>query len=122
MATKLQAAPVRRRVKKEPSLTPEELKAKVVGALRSLGDSPNKIANKLAKLGIVGEREESDRCPIAFFIRSHAPGKSITVCSDEIEITNGEEISITPPAAVTRFVEQFDNGKFPELELHADRG
>lgn len=84
--------------------------------LKSLGTTPDKIAKTLAEMKIKGERMEGYTCPIAKAIKKKFKFKHVSVCYQNIEFTVGKEVSTVWLAAIGKFMDNFDDGKYPELE------
>jgi hypothetical protein len=81
--------------------------------LKSLGKTPGEIKKKLVKLNCVGIKGEPNYCPIARYFYK----KNIVDCyvyETNIEIF-GELHGINKQ--LKKFIENFDNGKYPELEV-----
>lgn len=87
----------------------------VIDGLERIGD-PDKIAERLVKLGINGTRESSCYCPIADYANRCIPHARVIItatwCIDNRP--SGEKFC-TPPA-VRQFVQLFDLGHYPALE------
>jgi hypothetical protein len=99
------------------TFTVAEMEAKVKGLLKSLGTGPNKIAESLKEMKIKGYRAESDQCPITKLIRKqfkNLKGVSSDSATIEFEL-RGEECAVDVPKAVSKFMDNFDNGGYPEL-------
>jgi hypothetical protein len=76
--------------------------------------SAKSVAAFLKKNGIKGDRELSDKCPLAAYFKKQLQGKKIEVSvGSDIQI-DGLDIDASGPLA--EFVDAFDGGKFPELD------
>lgn len=90
---------------------------------RTIGqwDSP---ADELIKLGIKGDRDECERCPMANYIISEAPPNVHSIYVDNkftrVRYDNqfGDEEHIPNPGNMTQFIEAFDSCKYPELDTN----
>jgi len=99
------------------TVTTAEMQTKVKDLLKSLGTGPNKIADYLKEMKIKGYRTDSDRCPITKLIRKKFQNlKNVGSDSETIEfILRGEDCVVQTPKAVSKFMNKFDNGDYPEL-------
>lgn len=77
----------------------------------SLGTCSADIAKKLIKLGIKGEIGDGEYCPLANLGRAHF-GVDITVDCN----IRGQGVFIDTPYACEAFIEDFDDGAYPQLE------
>ncbi|WP_030439845.1 hypothetical protein [Actinoplanes subtropicus] len=103
-------------------LLPEEITDHVAGLLADLGATPGAIGRRLAALGITGHRDESDRCPIANYLRRVNPSlHAVNVLDGVIEIRTEAGTELTVPASdeVSEFVSLFDQNYFPRLDASA---
>lgn len=99
----------------------EQRKLSLTTALKSLGANKNKVAATLTSKKVQGDRSESESCPVANFLYKKFP-KAVTVDvdSESIEVKwNDCDVSVKPPKAVANFIEDFDEGKFPDLDSNA---
>jgi len=83
-----------------------------------LGDSPDAIAAFLEGQGIKGFRMSAFQCPVAIYL-SRATGVRIGVAS---YIGENERNDIVPPGPVSKFVQAFDVGYYPQLGLEPEEG
>jgi hypothetical protein len=93
-------------------------KESLTAALKSLGVNKNRVAAYLTSKNIQGDKSESESCPVANFLYKKFPkATSVDVDSESIEVRWRDcDVSIKPPKAVASFIEDFDNGKFPDLD------
>jgi hypothetical protein len=93
-----------------------QIEKEVSGFLKTLGSGPNKIAENLAAMKIKGTLAEGSDCPIVKCLRKKFKNlKSLSVAED-VEFTyKGEEYAVKYPAAVGKFIENFDDGKYPAI-------
>ena len=84
-----------------------------------LGSSPDEVAGHLIKAGCRGVPGEPDACPVAQWLARHgAVGVQVTQLSVMVSDLYGEPlVSIYTSEAVRRFVEEFDAGGYPELDV-----
>jgi hypothetical protein len=82
--------------------------------LAALGDDADEVAGQLRELGIKGNAQESDSCPIYAYL--HLKGNTQVVGVDEDYITLCSNEGIPTTSAVHDFVHAFDRGEYPELE------
>jgi hypothetical protein len=101
--------------------TQEKVEERLLPALKELGTGPNKVAEALLAKKCMGERGSATDCPTAKFVKKlFRSATEIAVDSDTIDIEFGDEIfSVKPPAAVVKFIENFDgdNERYPELAI-----
>jgi hypothetical protein len=94
--------------------TPARLRA----LIDSLGAEPDEVCGSLLKASCRGIRGAYDHCPIAVWLEKQgAPlpvvqALSVTVCCDD-----GTQVSAYTSEAAKQFVELFDAGNYPELEV-----
>jgi len=90
----------------------------VAGALDTLVRHPQGIGMALVRAGIHGEKANSAECPISHYIT--------TVCGGEIVVGDrsltyddktGSWGEMDLPAPITRFIQDFDQGAYPILEM-----
>lgn len=84
--------------------------------LKSLGTTPDKIAKTLVEMKIKGERMEGNTCPIAKAIKKKFKFKNVSICYENIEFVYNKEICTVWLKAIGKFMDNFDDGKYPELE------
>lgn len=93
--------------------------------LRSLGNTPRKIAESLQGLGITGYSGKARSCPIANFVYSrdkeddYGHGEGVyAFCDDYGVFAEGtsDELRYRLPKAVGEFIWEFDCGVYPSLE------
>jgi hypothetical protein len=86
--------------------------------LASLGDTPSKIARHLAGR-VTGQRGHRRGCPLYHALRLAVPSATcVRVLPGSIVINNR---SIRPPKAVDQFIERFDDGRYPDLDVNTTR-
>ncbi len=89
--------------------------------LALLGKTPGQVAKSLVKLGMKGKPDEGAKCPLAVYLNSIAstPGNFWSVGGNlfaRIEVEDGTyDVFLKPTATLTKFIDQFDSGKYPEL-------
>ncbi len=93
------------------------LTQRVKDYLKSLGAGPNKIADALKKAKIKGEMGSASFCPLARALKKKFKTLEEVQVDSSIDVyAYGEEASIDFVSnAVSKFVENFDNGKYPAL-------
>jgi len=89
---------------------------------QELGDSVEEVALTLSQRGIRGVRNAvRDLNPVCRYLRSEMPDASLVdvIRSDRAHIRyrDGREREIPLPHAVSRFLDAFNDGKFPDLEM-----
>ena len=94
-------------------MTKKELK-RILG---SLGRNPQEIANSLKEKGIAGNRCDTSSCPLAKYLCNFVDAVEVEGCRIVVWDEKGRDMEIFNTKAQTSFIEQFDNGTFPELEL-----
>lgn len=82
--------------------------------IEQLGDDPLVMAAKLEELGIRGVRSNGEKCPLANYLRRN--GYTSLMVGDT-EIFLDEVVNCELPEAAEEFVEFFDGGHFPQLEI-----
>lgn len=81
-------------------------------ALRKLGDSGKQIACSLSRRHIKGQRMHCESCPVARYLqKTFQCGFKV---SENIETSSGY-IKQPSSKAIKRFIDMFDEGKFPNL-------
>ena len=95
-------------------------KESLTAALKSLGVNKNKVAAYLLSKKLQGDKSESESCPVANFLYKKFPkATSVDVDSESIEVQWRDcDVSVKPPKAVANFIEDFDSGKFPDLDAN----
>lgn len=86
--------------------------------LQRLGSEPDEIAGTLREIGICGEINEPEHCPIANYLKDLGYEHVSVALDDEghlVASTANEETQI--PAALSRFVNWFDRGLYRELSI-----
>jgi hypothetical protein len=84
--------------------------------LEGLGSTSAEVAESLKLQGITGKRRECFSCPIAMFlIKNGADIRRGAVGIESIMPSERYEEFDTPPA-ISRFIRNFDDGQYPELE------
>ena len=89
-------------------------------ALEALGTTANAVARNLEAMGFKGCREGESNCPVANYLLASFPGVREVVVSvgSAFLYRDGQEHVEAPwPFAVDAFVELFDAGRFPDLEV-----
>lgn len=84
--------------------------------LVKLGNNSHEVAESLLKEGIKGKIKSTTHCPILNYLHRDMEFKGLT-SPRQGYITWNDEQTIDPscPEAVTKFMEDFDSGKYPEL-------
>lgn len=89
--------------------------------LIDLGDTADKVADRLRALGIRGAQDWSNACPLSVYLDRH--GIDAFVSAEEITVPVGEARAfVTTPPAIAAFIRLFDAGVYldlvdPELNL-----
>lgn len=101
----------------------EDLKDRVENLLKSLGDTPEAVADSLREHGITGGRKDGCLCPISNLIRAEFPeaqresdwgdGEAWFVDNERVSTPDGR---VDTPAAVNRFIWLFDDGEDDVVE------
>jgi len=93
-----------------------QIEKEVVTFLKTLGSGPKKIAESLTAMKIKDTLRVSQDCPIAKCLRKQFKNlKSLSV-SDVVSFTHkGEEYEVSYPVAIGKFIENFDEGKYPAV-------
>lgn len=87
-------------------------------ALAALGSTAEQVAQTLKAKGIKGVRAKIGSCPVASYLQRECYDDGITVglsCAGNdnlVSVSQQEEI----PDHVRKFVRDFDDGLYPELE------
>lgn len=87
-------------------------------ALVHLGASPDTVASRLAMMGVMGDMKESCDCPVSHFFMGVYGAWFATVYSGDSFV---DFMPVNNPHAVDVFVNQFDEGRRPALDLFPDR-
>lgn len=91
-------------------------------ALRDLGDDEDEIAATLAARGIKGERRKDRCCPIANYLRTvfgEECGPQVDEGSIHLDMLPDDWMRTDALPGFGEFVEGFDDGDYPELDLEA---
>jgi hypothetical protein len=89
----------------------------VLYLLNQLGETPEEVAESLKAKGLKGKRKRAHCCPIYQYLTSH--GLDVGVSPNEIvlyDITT-KGCDITAPLPIKQFIYDFDDGKYPNLEI-----
>lgn len=90
----------------------------ITDKLAELGTEPDEIAEKLLELGCTGTRL-GDNCPVAHYLKQDIP-QVIWVDGlfvDWADEANKRERNTRLPDPVMLFVEAFDRGEYPDLDV-----
>lgn len=94
----------------------ETIEKEVKTFLTKLGSGPNKIAESLAEMKIRGIIGDGNQCAITKALRKNFKNLKNLSVSTNIEFTyKNEGHSMAYPAAVSKFIEKFDKGGYPNL-------
>jgi hypothetical protein len=87
--------------------------------LFSLGLDPEHVAGMLISYECKGYRGNACDCPVSRFLAPQFPELRFAVHKDAVLARNpfGVEISVPVVPVLSRFIDTFDNGGFPELTL-----
>lgn len=96
--------------------TIEEKREHAVTLLMNLGDTSAEVAGNLRSGGFTGIPDDSCNCPVARFLQRELGTVSVTVGSQAHIEDEDEKNGVDLPKAVTDFVNNFDDGDYPELE------
>lgn len=88
---------------------------KVRRTLQKLGKTPEEVAKTLEQLKITGSPRRAEHCPIANYLEAelHRPA-SVGKATASV-LGNNFTITLTIPRAISEFVRDFDQGKYPQL-------
>jgi hypothetical protein len=96
-------------------------------ALEALGNAGAEVGASLEAFGVKGERHYCKTCPVAKYLLMVFPDAEEVEVHDEtcrvirtvVDYVNvdHEAINAETPLAVATFVEDFDNGYYPQLEV-----
>lgn len=86
-------------------------------ALVMLGNSSKEVADKLTLMNIKGARGLPCRCPIAIYANANKGGvavshKNKTLIIEDYHYNFEKNKQLIP---IVEFIQDFDNGKYPEL-------
>ncbi len=99
-------------MKKKPELTERSLRS----SLRRLGDSAKQIAASLARRHIKGMLGPNNaQCPIANYLKKEFGQQFVAGNTIGTFIKENFDVSVTASIVMMRFIEAFDDGKFPNL-------
>jgi hypothetical protein len=87
-------------------------------ALAELPDTAGGIAAYLIEQECRGRREDGARCPIANYLRG--TGEFNYPFVDHAVVYSDERYSVPTPQHVSAFVDRFDAGEWPELDIDQD--
>lgn len=90
----------------------------VAKALRDLGEDP---AGSLARLGIKGYRGNARACPVARYLGGQFEGYEVIATGLACVLTAPEILvhhRALTPEPVRRFIDEFDQGRHPQLEIN----
>ena len=90
-------------------------------ALKSLGRSVAAVATTLHELGIRGYADDERSCPVARFLAREGWWAEVTQANITCHRRLGKDggimlFHLRPSAQIRKFIEQFDEGAYPELE------
>lgn len=89
-------------------------------AIKTLGDTEEKISQTLREKGIKGTRGELDSCPVAIYLTEKL-GKKIRVGAYSAWAEdNPNESNVDLPEWVSEWVKYFDREEYPEFDKYAD--
>jgi hypothetical protein len=99
----------------------------VADALRALGESADEVAESMRRLGIQGVRNTVRNLnPVVRYLatKNLRPVSNIDLTSGQalrfVSTTTGKPRQITLPPAVIHFLEAFNRGDYPALEMPPD--
>lgn len=87
-------------------------------SLVHLGCSSEQVADRLERMGIVGDMMESCDCPVSHFFRGVCGAWFTNVYRDNSFV---DFVKVSNPLAVEQFVARFDAGAWSVLDLFPDR-
>lgn len=90
----------------------------LLDSLKKLGTSPTAIAKSLEHRKIKGFRSDTAACPLANYLIKEFGVESTDVGNSYV-MANG--VKIDSPKYVGKFVDLFDEGKFPNLLEEEDK-
>lgn len=93
----------------------------IEGKLRALGGDTQwsvRVGEYLAEFGIMGYRGNRCTCPLSVFLCQEFPNLQFYVYADHTVVRGDDGITITVdnPAHISLFIEQFDGGRWAELD------
>ncbi len=91
---------------------PESTESCVKQALDALGDTYEKVAQKLVSLGIKGKKGQPNVCPVAMYLKQVCEADHIRVSFANTH-DNTFGWSVSNPQAVRTFISHFDDGTAP---------
>lgn len=84
--------------------------------LAELGNNSQEVAESLFKEGIKGKLRSKKDCPILNYLHRDMKFKGLTSpCHGYITWNDEQTMDPCCSEAVTKFMEDFDSGKYPEL-------
>ena len=93
-----------------------ERKKNLAAALKGLGANKKIIAKTLAAKKIKGIPCDVNNCPIATYIKKLFPKTTVEVYDSVIIFfKDKEKVRVKLSVAIDAFMEDFDDGKYPEL-------
>lgn len=81
--------------------------------LRGLGKTPNAVARKLLKHDCKGKQGCSEACPVWAYVTKYGP----SVYRVGGYVSADTFVQVLVPEPVSDFIEAFDNGDYPALEI-----
>lgn len=100
----------------------ERLNAQV-NALAAQNSTTEEVAEFMADAGARGRRRAPASCPLARYFKGllvDYPNARVSVTPEKVTVDGGAGSGLRTvrlPQTLRRFVEEFDQGKFPELEV-----
>lgn len=92
----------------------------ITAALARLGNTSEEVAESLKVKGHKGYRRVGGSCPLANYLNSElgdGNGFSVGFCFTELYNSGRVLAEVTHSPQIKGFVNQFDDGMFPELEI-----
>jgi hypothetical protein len=88
-------------------------------ALEALGTTGDAVARNLAAMGFKGCVGKASNCPIANYVMASIPeAQDVRVQFGEVSVRTDEDWNtVEQPEPVSDFVELFDGGRLPHLEV-----
>jgi hypothetical protein len=89
-------------------------------ALTALGTTTDAVARNLDAMGFRGCKNNDSNCPVAnYLLASVSDACRVRVLCGDASVLDSDDnrISADWPPAVDEFIELFDNGRFPALEV-----
>lgn len=89
----------------------------VVAALEELGCTPEEVRETIKSINIKGAAGNGKSCVIAKYINRKIFGLNASVTRGAVHFTdeNGKATFVRHPVQITKFIDSFDKGEFPEL-------